>query len=86
MAIPTDLFANSYGIALMRHNTVEWDFIGWVTNGFSYVEELPPGNYTYQLWLVVGSRYNASTGSSPNRFNSVRMEGASRLSVMRAKK
>ena len=86
MAIPTDLFANSYGIALMRHNGVEWTFIGWVTNGFSYVEELPPGNYVYQLFLVVGSVFNATFGSSPNRFTSAKIDGLSRLSVMRAKK
>lgn len=86
MSIPYALFAERYGVALMRHNGSDWDFVAWAKNGFTFVEELGPGNYVYQLWHVVGAKFNVIYGTSPYPFTSSTLEGNTRLSVMRAKK
>ncbi len=62
MAIPTTLFNNSWGVALMRynHSISEWFFVGWAHKQV-FLEQLPAGNYAYALWLVVGGNRDALT-------------------------
>ena len=79
MSIPTDLFTNTAGLAVMRrdNNTGEWSFVGWA-NKSAFVERLSPGNYTYAVWFVVGS-------GAPS-VASVRVNGTPRLAVVQATK
>jgi len=57
MAIPAN-FAQRVGVALMRQNVAsgEWFLVRWVAmNATDVTLDAPgPGNYRYELWLVIG--------------------------------
>lgn len=54
MAIPTALFENNAGIALMRYTAGEWFFMGWADRSMK-IAGLGPGTHKFELWLILGS-------------------------------
>lgn len=76
MAVPTWLFADKWGFALMRyeHATANWEFLSWVTKSI-YIDNVSPGTYTYALWLVVGGNSHVT---------SVHIDGWSRIAALQA--
>lgn len=53
MAIPTWLFEQKFGVALMRYqdNIGEWFFEGWVSRT-AHTMNLPVGSHSFHLWLI----------------------------------
>jgi hypothetical protein len=60
MAITAANFKDRIGKVLMRKNitTGEWSIVRWLLPGMAIdvvVDQVPPGTYTYHLWIVRGS-------------------------------
>lgn len=75
MAIPTGLFTDNFGMALMRQNpaTGEWFFIDWVRPDTDFIrDDAGPGTWIYQVWVVIGANQvealDVSYGTYPAAF------------------
>lgn len=77
MAIPTETLRGHWGVALMKQyvNTGEWFFCSWVKKGSAIVDQVSPGTWVYQLWLVCGQQSGVS---------SVTVAGTSSMACLKA--
>lgn len=70
MAIPTTLFSNSSGLALMRRHTGtdEWFFVRWLDVGTDVHVSYPGATqWQYAVWLVLGVSGPAIDAFVPNK-------------------